>query len=100
MKSMTGYGAHKSKNRQLEIEVHVKSVNGRFLEIRFHLPKEYSPFENDFRKVFGATWVRGTVDVYIHRRPGAEVRLQTVKIRGENARHSLYPTLCRGGHSA
>ncbi|MGZ3723108.1 MAG: YicC/YloC family endoribonuclease [Bdellovibrionales bacterium] len=87
MNSMTGYGASQIKNRQLEIEVHVKSVNGRFLETRFHLPKEYSPFENDFRKIFAGKWMRGTVDVYIHRRPGSEARLQTVNIRKETARH-------------
>ncbi len=87
MNSMTGYGASQIKNRQLELEIHVKSVNGRYLEVRFHLPKEYSPFENDFRKVFAGKWARGTVDVYVHRRPGAEIRLQTVKIREENARH-------------
>lgn len=87
MHSMTGYGASQIKNRQLEIEVHVKSVNGRFLEIRFHLPKEYAPFENDLRKVFAGEWARGTVDVYIHRRPGSEAKLQTVNIREENARH-------------
>lgn len=87
MKSMTGYGASQYKNQKLELEVHIKSVNGRFLEVRFHLPKEYSPFENELRKIFSTTWVRGTVDVYIHRRPGAQVRLQTVKIRSENAQY-------------
>ncbi len=83
---MTGYGSSQSKNRQLEVEVHVKSVNGRFLEVRFHLPKEYAPFENDFRKIF-QDWNRGTVDVYVHRKPALEARLQTVKIREQNAKH-------------
>lgn len=86
MNSMTGYGASQIKNRQLELEVHVKSVNGRFLEVRFHLPKEYAPFENDFRKVF-QEWRRGTVDVYIHRKPALEARLQTVNIKVQNAKH-------------
>ncbi|MBX3022391.1 MAG: YicC family protein [Bdellovibrionales bacterium] len=86
MNSMTGYGTSQIKNRQLELETHVKSVNGRFLEVRFHLPKEYAPFENDLRKVF-ASWARGTVDVYVHRRPAAETRLQTVKVREQNAQH-------------
>lgn len=86
MYSMTGYGSSQFKDRRLELEVHVKSVNGRFLEVRFHLPKEYSPFENDFRKAFG-NWSRGTVDVYVHRRPAAEQRLQTVKMREDNARY-------------
>jgi uncharacterized protein (TIGR00255 family) len=84
MNSMTGYGASEAKNRDLEVEVHVKSVNGRFLEIRFHLPKEYAPFENDFRKIFDS-WSRGTVDVYVHRRPASEAKLQTVKVRKQNA---------------
>jgi uncharacterized protein (TIGR00255 family) len=87
MNSMTGFGTSQIKNRQLEVEVHVKSVNGRFLEIRFHLPKEYAPYENDFRKTFSGKWLRGTVDVYIHRRPAAQVRLQTVHVRKENARY-------------
>ena len=86
MNSMTGYGSSQLKNRQLEIEVHVKSVNGRFLETRFHLPKEYAPFENDFRKVF-ADWSRGTVDVYVHRRPAMEARLQTVNVKTQNAQY-------------
>lgn len=86
MNSMTGYGASQIKNSKMEIEVHVKSVNGRFLETRFHLPKEYAPFENDFRKVFQG-WSRGTVDVYIHRRPAMEARLQTVNIKAQNAAH-------------
>lgn len=86
MNSMTGYGASQIKSRGLEVEVHVKSVNGRFLESRFHLPKEYAPFENDFRKAFKG-WSRGTVDVYIHRRASSESRLQTVRLREESARH-------------
>ncbi len=85
MKSMTGYGASLVKNRQLEIEIHVKSVNGRFLDVRFHLPKEYMPFESDLKKIFGTKWSRGVVDVYVHRRPSSSVQLQTVTIRQENA---------------
>ena len=86
MKSMTGYGSSQARSRHLELEVHVKSVNGRFLELRFHLPKEYAPFENDFRAVFGQ-WTRGTVDIYIHRKPGGESRLEGTKIRPQAALH-------------
>jgi uncharacterized protein (TIGR00255 family) len=86
MKSMTGYGSSQHKDRRLELEVHVKSVNGRFLEVRFHLPKEYAPFENDFRKFFQG-WSRGTVDVYVHRRPGADSRMKSVQLREDHAAH-------------
>ncbi len=86
MKSMTGFGSAQTKAKDIELEVHVKSVNGRFLELRFHLPKEYAPFENDFRKTF-ATWSRGTVDVYIHRKPAGEGRIKGARIKSEMAKH-------------
>ncbi len=86
MKSMTGYGSAQAKAKDLELEVHVKSVNGRFLELRFHLPKEYAPYENDFRKTFAA-WSRGTVDVYIHRKPSGDGRLQGARIKAQAAQH-------------
>lgn len=84
MNSMTGYGASQGKTVGVEIEVHVKSVNGRFLELRFHLPKEYAPFENEFRKVF-AKWTRGTVDVYVHRKLNSDARGASARVRGEIA---------------
>jgi uncharacterized protein (TIGR00255 family) len=87
MNSMTGYGSSRLKNHRLEIETHVKSVNGRFLEIRFHLPKEYSPYENDFRKIFTPGWARGTVDVYVHRRVLGGTGLPPVQLRTD---HALY----------
>lgn len=86
MKSMTGYGSSQGRTRQLELEVHVKSVNGRFLELRFHLPKEYAPFENDLRGAFGK-WTRGTVDVYIHRKAGGDSKVEGTKIRTQHARY-------------
>lgn len=85
MKSMTGYGSSHLRSRHLEIEVHVKSVNGRFLELRFHLPKEYAPFENDFRKIL-SKWTRGTVDIYVHRKPGTDSRLEGSRLRPQTAK--------------
>lgn len=96
MNSMTGYGASQHKDRRLELDVHVKSVNGRFLEVRFHLPKEYAPFENEFRKLFQG-WSRGTIDVYFHRRPAGDSRLQSVRLRVDHAKYWAreLKTLCR-----
>lgn len=83
---MTGYGSAQTRAKDLELEVHVKSVNGRFLELRFHLPKEYAPFENDFRKTF-SSWSRGTVDVYIHRKPSGDGRLTGARLKAQTAKH-------------
>lgn len=68
MKSMTGYGHGKVQTLQSLIEVSVRSVNGRFLEPRFHLPREYMAFEGDLKKILQKHFNRGTLDIYVLRR--------------------------------
>lgn len=68
MKSMTGYGTSKAQQKDLNIEVSIRSVNGRFLDTRFHLPREFFPFEAELKKILGEKILRGTVDVFINRR--------------------------------
>ncbi|MCB0350825.1 MAG: YicC family protein [Bdellovibrionales bacterium] len=76
MKSMTGYGEARQKAGTTEISVVVKAVNGRFLDPRFHLPKEYFQFEAMLKKHMGTIFHRGTVDVYIHRRCAANLDVE------------------------
>ncbi len=51
----------------VDLDVSVKSVNGRFLELRFHLPREYAEFEREFKDSLMQTFRRGTVDIHINR---------------------------------
>jgi uncharacterized protein (TIGR00255 family) len=71
MKSMTGFGRSNShtsgKNAGVELEISVKAVNGRYLDIRFHLPREYAPLESEFKSILAETFSRGTLDVYVNR---------------------------------
>jgi uncharacterized protein (TIGR00255 family) len=81
MKSMTGYGSSNSQTTLVELEVTVKSVNGRFLESRFHIPRDYHSLEGQLKKILADHLRRGTVDVSIYRRLGeaashGEVRIQ------------------------
>lgn len=68
MKSMTGYGQGKIQSVKSLIEVSVRAVNGRYLEPRFHLPREYVAFESDLKKILQKNFARGTVDIYVLRR--------------------------------
>lgn len=68
MKSMTGYALIRKKTTNVQYEVSLRSVNGRFLEMRFHMPKELMHLESDFRKSMQASFRRGTVDIFIHRK--------------------------------
>jgi uncharacterized protein (TIGR00255 family) len=83
MKSMTGYGNAKIQQKELTIEVTLRSVNGRFLDTRFHLPREFIPFEADLKKLLTEKIARGTVDIFVVRRNKAlheatEVRVNEV----------------------
>src|SRR4051812_47911948 len=73
MKSMTGYGLGKVQSATSSIEVSVRAVNGRFLETRFHLPREFVGFESDIKKIIEKHFERGTLDIFINRKvkPGA-----------------------------
>lgn len=66
MKSMTGFGNSSGSLQHLELEVIVKSVNGRYLEVRPHIPRKYLPFESEIVKLCKQSFARGTVDVHIH----------------------------------
>jgi uncharacterized protein (TIGR00255 family) len=51
----------------VELEFAVKAVNGRYLDIRFHLPREYAGLEGEFKNLLGQIFRRGTLDVYVNR---------------------------------
>ena len=71
---MTGYGLFRGQTVDVSIEVSIRSVNGRFLENRFHLPKAFYGYESELKKKLGELVKRGTVDIYIARK----VKAQTV----------------------
>ena len=65
MLSMTGYGraAREIDGRQMTIEL--KSVNHRFLDLSFRMPRNLMFLEDEVRKAIGARLSRGHVDVFI-----------------------------------
>jgi uncharacterized protein (TIGR00255 family) len=94
MKSMTGYGrsssrlaSEKKSEASVELDISLKSVNGRYLEIRLHVPREYAALESEFKSLIGAKFSRGTVDVYINRLSSAAS--SEIKVNVELARKWL-----------
>ena len=65
MHSMTGYGRafREIEGRQLTIEI--KSVNHRFLDIAFRMPRNLMFLEDPARKAISARLARGHVDVFM-----------------------------------
>lgn len=77
---MTGYGTARNHSSQVQLEVSIRCVNGRFLETRFHLPKEYVSLEPELKKRLQAQIKRGTVDLFIQRKVSAESVALSIKL--------------------
>lgn len=90
---MTGFGRVSNRTKrdlqtgQAEIDVSVRAVNGRFLEMRFHLPREYAGLEADFKSLLTKTFSRGTIDIYVNRT--APLGHATVEVNAELAKEWL-----------
>jgi len=63
MISMTGYGKASISNNEYEIEIEIKSVNGKFLDLKLHLPKEMSVLELPIRSLISQYYKRGTIEL-------------------------------------
>ena len=83
---MTGYGHTNFSNKDFELDIQVKSVNGRFLDIRFHLPREYNSFENEIKKMVSSLFSRGTVDIYCARKIHAHAKQVALEINEDVAK--------------
>ncbi|HQO46456.1 MAG TPA: YicC family protein, partial [Candidatus Cloacimonas sp.] len=46
---MTGFGSSLINRDNIEIELEIKSINARFLDLRIFLPRELSFYETEIR---------------------------------------------------
>ncbi|UCF66323.1 MAG: YicC family protein [Acidobacteriota bacterium] len=65
IRSMTGYGRGHASHGEWALDVEVRSVNGRQLEIRFRMPQELYPLETALRERVQGAVARGRVDVLV-----------------------------------
>jgi uncharacterized protein (TIGR00255 family) len=63
MKSMTGYGSGGAAFPGGRISIELRTVNHRFLEIKMPLPREFMPWEGEFRTALTAALQRGRVEM-------------------------------------
>ncbi len=72
MRSMTGYGRRQFAADGREMTVEVKTVNHRFLDIGFRMPRNLSFLEEPIRARLSAVLKRGHADVFISYRNNRE----------------------------
>ncbi len=68
MKSMTGFASLELKQKDHVLEIRIKSLNSRFLDLRCHLPSDMAELEGEIRKRIQKYIRRGNVDVSLYRR--------------------------------
>jgi uncharacterized protein (TIGR00255 family) len=86
MKSMTGYGLGQAESSTSRIEVSLRIVNGRFLESRMHMPREFIAYEADLKKKLGSFVERGTADIFVNRKLNAKAKSQNLVLNANLAK--------------
>lgn len=77
--SMTGYGRATREADGLKLTVELKSVNHRFLDLNFRMPRSFMFLEDEARKAIGCKLFRGHVDIYLtYKNMRADARKVTV----------------------
>ncbi len=65
---MTGFGRATASHDGREVTVEMKTVNHRYLDLSFRMPRSFASLEDRLRKWVGDQLERGKVDVYINYR--------------------------------
>ena len=64
--SMTGYGKSEAELDNFVVSIEIKSVNHRFLDMRFKMSSLFSDIELDLRNKLKNNFKRGSFDIYIN----------------------------------
>lgn len=65
IKSMTGFGKAEELTRDYKIAVEIRSVNHRYFDLNVKMPKRFSKFEADIRKLVKEYVQRGKINLSI-----------------------------------
>ncbi|TDA65711.1 MAG: YicC family protein [Clostridia bacterium] len=64
-RSMTGYGRAAVTGADLAVQVEVRAVNGRSLEMNIRLPRQLWPLEGQVRQLVREQVFRGHIDIFV-----------------------------------
>ncbi len=98
MLSMTGYGRATCETDGRQLTIELKSVNHRFLDLSFRMPRNLMFLEDDVRKAIAEKLARGHVDVFMtYRNLRSDARTVQVDRALFDAYAQALDTLANGG---
>ena len=65
IRSMTGYGREAYEDENFSLDIEVKSINSRYLDISIRMPNQFNFLDDKIRKLIKDKISRGRVDVFI-----------------------------------
>jgi uncharacterized protein (TIGR00255 family) len=74
--SMTGYAQARGEQNGWGLRVSVKSVNHRFLDVRFRLPEGFDVYEQRLRQIVREQLHRGHIDINVNVQPAKAAPVQ------------------------
>ncbi|MGI9548865.1 MAG: endoribonuclease YicC domain-containing protein [Bdellovibrionales bacterium] len=86
MKSMTGFGSSSIGNQDFKTFISVKSVNSRFISVKYYLSSYYSSLESEFRKEISKKCSRGHFFISVNRVPENPSSTFVLKTNKEQAK--------------
>jgi len=70
--SMTGFGRGEYSSPMYKVKIEIRSVNHRYLDLSFRIPRAYQILEDKFRTILNENLSRGKVDVTVSIEPSLE----------------------------
>src|SRR5450631_1709910 len=98
--SMTGYAQARGELNGWSIRMSVKSVNHRFLDVRFRLPEGFDVYELRLRQIIREKIHRGHLDVNVNVQPGAAAPVQVNRELLQTYRYAAEDLKTQMGSSA
>jgi uncharacterized protein (TIGR00255 family) len=77
--SMTGYAQARAEANGWALRISVKSVNHRFLDVRFRMPEGFDVYELRLRQIIREKIHRGHLDINVNVQPGQSAPVQVNK---------------------
>ena len=76
---MTGYAQARAEANGWALRISVKSVNHRFLDVRFRMPEGFDVYELRLRQIIREKIHRGHLDINVNVQPGQSAPVQVNK---------------------
>ncbi len=94
MRSMTGFGRSEGTIGGQRFTMEIKSVNHRYLDLRFRLPSGFGSFEPRLTELIKGKFERGSIDVILRQAPLASGAVAGTRLQADEVAAQTFADAC------